>query len=157
MRLIFKVLLVFALIFIVIVIVWFTIRNDKINVPICDASLEYPIEYLTSKENVLACLAIGTVPKFYVSKEKAEQMGWKRNEGNICGVLPNNAIGGNIYHNHEGHLPPDNYIEFDLNHSCQKWSRIKYRGNDRLVVSKRDKTQQYYTNDHYHTFQKILI
>lgn len=157
MRLIYKLSLVFALIFIVIVIVWFTIKNDKINVPICDASSEYPIEYLTSKENVLACLAIGTIPKFYVSKEQAEKTGWRQEDGNICNVLPNKAIGGNNFNNNEKLLPPGNYFEFDLNQSCQKCSRVKYRGAERLVVSKKDKTQQYYTNDHYRTFQKILI
>lgn len=156
MRLSLIFLFVLTLIFIVIVIVWFSTSNDKINVTICDTTSEYPIEYLTSKENVLACLAIGTIPKFYVSKEQAEKMGWKRMEGNICDVLPNNAIGGNIYHNYDGHLPPDNYIEFDLNHSCQRWSPKKYRGTKRLVISIKDKTQQYYTDDHYHTFQKIL-
>ncbi len=61
----------------------------------------------------------GFLPEGYVTKDEAEDAGWKKREGNLADVLPKVQIGGDIYYNRNGKLPRANnriWYEADINY-----------------------------------------
>ena len=90
------------------------------------------------------------LPGYYVTKEVAEDSGWKNWKGNLDKVLPGKMIGGNVYHNKEKKLPDISgrvWYEVDINYTegLRNRQRILY-SNDGLV---------FVTYDHYQTFYEI--
>lgn len=89
------------------------------------------------------------LPDYYLTKKEAKNQGWIPSKGNLCEVVPNQVIGGDVFTNREKTLPTKNgriYYEADLNYSCGR------RGKDRLVFS--NDGLIYVTYDHYRTFEE---
>ena len=89
----------------------------------------------------------GRLPDNYITKNEAEDLGWKSSEGNLWEVAPGMCIGGNRFGNYEGNLPDGDYRECDVNYEGG------YRGPERLVYSSDGRI--YYTADHYSTFEQL--
>lgn len=103
---------------------------------------------LTRQDVVIAYVKEnGQLPSYYLTKSQAKQKGWIANEGNLCEVLPGQAIGGDIFGNREKRLPIEKtYMEADVNYNCGQ------RGKDRIVFTK--KGEVWLSKDHYKSFQK---
>lgn len=91
------------------------------------------------------------MPEWYVTKEEAKARGWKPILGNLGDVLPGMTIGGNIYHNWNGHLPQQSgriwyEADFDYDGGIRNGCRILYSNDGLLFV----------TFDHYLTFPEII-
>lgn len=86
-----------------------------------------------------------TLPKNYISKAEAKDLGWsvEDNDGFV--------IGGDIFYNREGLLPEKStrtYYEADLISGYDK-----NRGPERIVFS--DDGLIFYTKDHYKSFEQF--
>lgn len=107
--------------------------------------------YYTSKEDVSLYIYIyGRLPDNFVTKNKARELGWESNQGNLWDVTDNNSIGGDRFGNREGLLPDKEgrqYYECDINYEGG------YRGAERLVYS--NDSLIYYTADHYESFELL--
>ena len=102
----------------------------------------------TSPEDVAAYLhAYGQLPKNFLSKNEARDLGWDSSKGNLWDVAPGMSIGGDRFGNYEGLLPEGKYTECDVNYAGG------YRGSERLVFDKNGNI--YYTADHYKSFEKL--
>lgn len=105
----------------------------------------------TSKDEVAAYLhQFGHLPSNYITKRKAEDLGWVNSEGNLNKVAPGMSIGGDWFGNYEGQLPAAKgrkYWECDIDFGgrFRNAKRIIY-SNDGLI---------YYTEDHYETFELL--
>lgn len=93
----------------------------------------------------------GILPDYYITKDKAKQIGWKDKLGNLSVVAPGRMIGGIVYRNNNNHLPSaDNRIwyEADINYRSghRTPERVLY-SNDGLI---------FVTYDHYQTFIEII-
>ena len=104
-------------------------------------------EYSTPEEVADYIHTYGHLPSNYISKSKAENLGWDSSLGNLWDVAPGKSIGGNKFGNYEGILPKGNYRECDVNYEGG------YRGAERLIYD--DQGHVYYTNDHYETFTQL--
>lgn len=108
------------------------------------------IEALTKESVVVAYVKkYGKLPQYYITKSEAKTYGWNASEGNLCDVLPNHAIGGDIFTNREKSLPTQKgriWYEADLNYNCG------HRNADRLLFSSDGLI--YVTHDHYKTFEQ---
>ena len=74
----------------------------------------------------------GKLPNNYITKNEAKQIGWNNQKGNLADVANGKIIGGDIYKNNEGRLPPANgrvWYEADINYTS------RYRGTDRIFYS----------------------
>ncbi len=92
----------------------------------------------------------GSLPDYYITKEKAETFGWKSWKGNLDKVAPNKMIGGNIFKNKENKLPSaDGRIWFE----CDVDYKGGYRNNSRIVYS--DDGLIFLTDSHYTRFIEI--
>lgn len=106
----------------------------------------------TSKEDVALYLhTYGHLPDNYVTKEEAEDAGWKTEGLTVDEACPGKSIGGSYFGNYEGRLPSA---------KGRKWSECdidynggKSRGAKRLVYS--NDGLIYYTEDHYETFEQL--
>lgn len=111
---------------------------------------QHQIDQLTEESVVVNYLKDHQkLPKYYLTKNQAKKKGWVPVKGNLCDVLPGNAIGGDRFGNREGLLPNKNgrqFYEADLNYNCGK------RNADRVVYS--NDGLIYVTKDHYKSFQK---
>lgn len=92
----------------------------------------------------------GKLPKYYITKNRARELGWVEWKGNLHDVLPDMMIGGDVYKNREGKLPcsPNRlWYEADINYEkgYRNRERILY-SNDGLI---------FVTYDHYQTFYEI--
>ncbi|MBE6626668.1 MAG: ribonuclease [Ruminococcaceae bacterium] len=91
----------------------------------------------------------GKLPSNYITKEKAEELGWSG--GSVERYAKGKCIGGSRFGNYEGLLPKKSgrtYYECDidtLGESSRGAKRIVY-SNDGLI---------YYTDDHYETFELL--
>ncbi len=107
-------------------------------------------EYTSKDKVALYIHTYGRLPKNYISKKKAEQLGWDNREGNLWEVAPGKSIGGSYFGNYEGALPEKNGREY---HECD----IDYNGGrrnaKRIVYS--DDGLIFYTEDHYETFEQL--
>lgn len=112
--------------------------------------LDYGGEY-SSKEQVSSYINLyGELPKNYITKSKARELGWDASKGNLFEVTDEMSIGGDRFFNREGLLPDKagrKYFEADIDYSggARGAKRIVY-SNDGLV---------YYTGDHYDSFEKL--
>jgi hypothetical protein len=108
------------------------------------------VEELSSEEIVIPYVKNNKkLPEYYLTKKEAKSRGWIPSKGNLCEVIPNQIIGGDIFTNREKTLPSENgriYYEADLNYSCGR------RGKDRLVFS--NDGLIYVTYNHYQTFEE---
>ncbi len=108
------------------------------------------IETLTSEAVVVPYIKrTGQLPDYYITKQEARKKGWVAAEGNLCEVLPEHAIGGDIFTNRQKALPSKSgrtWYEADLNYTCGRRNadRVLF-SNDRLV---------FITTDHYQTFEE---
>lgn len=88
-----------------------------------------------------------TLPEYYITKSEARKQGWLPEKGNLCDVLPNKAIGGDIFGNREKKLPKGKiYYEADVNYTCGN------RNTDRIIFT--PDGEVWLTKDHYKTFVK---
>lgn len=110
----------------------------------------YDIDHLTSEEVVVAYLKKHQkLPDYYITKAKARKQGWVASKGNLCDVLPGQAIGGDHFQNRERKLPNKSgrkWFEADLNYMCNN------RNADRVVFS--NDGLIFVTFDHYKSFHK---
>lgn len=88
----------------------------------------------------------GVLPNYYITKEKAEDLGWVAWKGNLDKIAPGKMIGGNIFANREDKLPsaPGRiWYECDINYNGG------FRNNFRLIYSNDGlifKTDSHYTS-----------
>lgn len=115
-----------------------------------EISVERDGEY-TSRDEVAAYLhQYGELPKNFITKKQAKQMGWVSSEGNLHEVAPGKSIGGDYFGNYEGILPEKKGREY---HECDIDADGSYRGAKRIIYS--DDGLIYYTEDHYETFELL--
>lgn len=92
----------------------------------------------------------GKLPKNFLTKDEAADLGWDSKKGNLWTVAPGCAIGGDIFRNYEGQLPKKSgrvYYECDVNYDGG------YRDAERIVFS--NDGLIFYTSDHYETFTQL--
>ncbi len=92
----------------------------------------------------------GQLPCNYITKNKAQKLGWESSEGNLAEVAPGKSIGGDTFSNREGLLPKASgrkWHEADINYTSG------FRGADRILYSTDGLI--YKTTDHYRSFQQI--
>ena len=103
-------------------------------------------EYWTKDQVALYIHLFGHLPKNYITKSKAQDLGWPG--GSLEPYAPGCSIGGGRFGNYEGLLPAKKgrtYTECDID-TRGKTSRGAKRivfSNDGLI---------YYTDDHYESF-----
>ena len=107
--------------------------------------------YYTSKEDVALYIhTYDKLPKNFITKNEASDLGWKSNVGNLWDVTDRMSIGGDKFGNREGLLPKEDgrqYYECDINYEGG------HRGAERLVYS--NDGLIYYTQDHYDSFELL--
>ncbi len=103
-------------------------------------------QYWTKDEVALYIHLFGHLPSNYISKSKAQKLGWTG--GSLEPYAPGCSIGGGYFGNYEGLLPAKKgrtYTECDID-----TRGAKSRGAKRIVFS--NDGLIYYTDDHYETF-----
>lgn len=64
------------------------------------------IDELTAERTVIDFVKSNKkLPSYYITKKEARNSGWIASKGNLCDVLPGNAIGGDYFSNREKTLP----------------------------------------------------
>ena len=105
----------------------------------------------TSPEDVAAYIHhYGKLPKNFISKNKAKDLGWDSSKGNLWDVTDEMSIGGDRFGNYEGKLPDAEgrtWKECDVNYAGG------YRGAERLLYS--NDGLIFYTDDHYESFTQL--
>ncbi len=105
----------------------------------------------TSPEDVALYIhTYGKLPKNFITKNKARDLGWDSKAGNLWDVTDQMSIGGDRFGNYEGLLPDAKgrtWKECDVNYEGG------YRGSERILYS--NDGLIYYTDDHYKTFTKL--
>lgn len=111
-------------------------------------SYQQRIDQLTEEKTVINYVKQNhKLPDYYITKNKARELGWNPSKGNLCDVLPGKAIGGDKFSNREGTLPKgENYFEADVNYNCGN------RNADRIIFTKNGDV--YLTKNHYKSFEK---
>lgn len=106
----------------------------------------------TSKEDVALYLhTYGHLPSNYVTKDEAEDAGWKTEGLTVDEACPGKSIGGDRFGNREGKLPAAKgrtWYECDIDYKggrSRNAKRIVY-SSDGLI---------YYTDDHYQSFEQL--
>jgi hypothetical protein len=100
-------------------------------------------------ETVRAIETTGRLPPRYLTKDRAEQLGWRPGR-DLCEFAPGAAIGGDRFGNRERRLPEAQgrrWTEADLDYICGR------RGPKRLVFS--SDRLIYITVDHYERFHQV--
>jgi hypothetical protein len=131
--------------------------GERVEVPAAEVRVLKP--FVAALQINRARAAIGTIshvnaegrlPDCYLSKRAAEARGW-RPGGDLWRVAPGSSIGGDVFGNREGRLPPGQYLEADLDYVGGR------RGPVRLVFQREGKGQwrQWITTDHYNSFRKV--
>lgn len=103
-------------------------------------------DYYSKDEVALYIHQYGKLPKNYITKTKAQKLGWKY--GSLEDFAPGKCIGGGRFYNLEGDLPEKDgrkYYECDIGTLGKS-----ERGGKRIVYS--DDGLIYYTDDHYESF-----
>lgn len=108
-------------------------------------------QHYSTRDEVAAYLnEFQELPPNYITKSKAQQLGWDNAAGNLWEVTDQMSIGGDRFGNREGLLPKAEgrqYYECDINYSGG------YRGAERIVYS--NDGLIFYSDDHYKTFSKL--
>jgi guanyl-specific ribonuclease Sa len=106
----------------------------------------------TSKDEVAAYIyEFGHLPSNFITKDEAEDAGWKTKGRSLDEACPGKSIGGDKCSNREGKLPKAKgrtWTECDIDYHGEK-----SRGAKRLVFS--NDGLIYYTGDHYKTFELL--
>jgi len=92
----------------------------------------------------------GKLPNYYITKYKAEEIGYKSYLGKLSKVVPGKMLFKGVYRNKNGHLPnaPNRvWYEADINYNSG------HRGTERILFS--NDGLIFVTYDHYHTFIEI--
>ena len=92
----------------------------------------------------------GKLPDYYITRERAFDLGWDRKAGNLGEVAPGCMIDGGIYHNLDGVLPKKRgriWYEADINYEKGR------RNTDRILYSSDGLI--FITLDHYETFIEV--
>lgn len=87
------------------------------------------------------------LPKNYLTKNEAKDLGWVPSEKNLWDVTDKGVIGGDNFGNFEQALPESSYKEADVNYDGGA------RGPERLVYD--EDGNIFYTKNHYETFERI--
>lgn len=109
--------------------------------------------YISKEEVALYIHIYGKLPSNFITKNEAEELGWKKKDGEagqLHVVAPGMSIGGSKYGNYEGLLPEAQgrkYYECDINYVKGN------RGAERIVYS--NDGLIFYTGDHYETFEQL--
>lgn len=106
--------------------------------------------YVSKEEVALYLHTYGHLPKNYVTKDEAEDAGWKTEGLSLEEACPGKSIGGDRFGNREGRLPKAKgrtWYECDIDYKGGR------RGAKRIVYS--NDGLIYYTQDHYKTFEKL--
>lgn len=110
-------------------------------------------EFYYSLEDVsLYIHTYGKLPRNFLTKNEARDLGWIQSEGNLWDVTDKGVIGGDKFGNREGLLPKKEgrqYFECDIDYKGGK------RGAKRIVYS--NDGLIFFTNDHYATFEEITF
>ena len=105
----------------------------------------------SSKEDVALYIHLyNKLPSNFITKKKAEELGWDNKEGNLWDVTDKMSIGGDRFGNYEGLLPEKDgrkYYECDIDYDGG------YRGAKRIIYS--NDGLIFYTDDHYDTFSQL--
>ena len=93
----------------------------------------------------------GILSNYYITKEKAKQLGWSSINGDLSNIIPGKMIFGGVYYNYSKKLPetPERiWYEADINYTkgYRNSSRILF-SNDGLI---------FVTYDHYRKFYEIV-
>lgn len=91
------------------------------------------------------------LPDYYISRQKAEELGWRDWKGNLDDVAPGCMLFGGIYKNKDEVLPEKNgriWYEVDINY------KRGYRNAERIVFS--NDGLIFVTYDHCKTFIEII-
>lgn len=100
-------------------------------------------------ETVTELRRSGRLPDRYLTKDEAEDLGW-RPGSDLCDVAPDGSIGGDRFGNRERRLPERQgrrWREADLDFDCgRRGARRLVWSNDGLI---------YVTVDHYDSFSKV--
>lgn len=105
----------------------------------------------TSMSDVAAYIhTYGHLPDNYITKSKAQKLGWNAQEGNLWEVAPGKSIGGDTFSNYEGKLPKASgrkYHECDIDYTggARNAKRLVY-SSDGLI---------FYTEDHYKSYTQV--
>ncbi len=113
-------------------------------------SVEKDGSYTTPEDVAEYIHTFGTLPKNFITKDEAKELGWDNKKGNLWDVAEGKSIGGDYFGNYEGLLPKAKgrkYTECDVNYEGG------YRGSERIIFS--NDGLIYYTNDHYQTFTQL--
>lgn len=113
-------------------------------------SVEKDGSYTTPEDVAEYIHTFGTLPKNFITKSEAKELGWDNKKGNLWDVAEGKSIGGDYFGNYEGLLPEKKgreYTECDVNYEGG------YRGSERIIFS--NDGLIYYTNDHYKTFTQL--
>ena len=106
--------------------------------------------YVSKEEVALYLHTYGHLPGNYVTKDEAEDAGWKTEGLSLEEACPGKSIGGDRFGNREGRLPKAKgrtWYECDIDYKGGR------RGAKRIVYS--NDGLIYYTQDHYKTFEKL--
>lgn len=127
-------------------------KDDDENIFIKSVEIKKDRPYFNLEEVVSYLLKEKSLPKNYLKKNQALNLGWDAKKGNLWDVTDKGVIGGDKFGNREGILPKKKgrqYFEADIDYSGGKRNakRIVY-SNDGLI---------YYTDDHYKSFRKVNV
>ena len=110
----------------------------------------------TSKDDVaLYIYTYRKLPKNYITKDEAKELGWVPSKNNLGKVAKGKSIGGDVFSNYEKVLPVVDgrkYYECDIDYKGKK------RNAKRIVYAddfNEDIGFIYYTDDHYKTFERL--
>lgn len=117
--------------------------NEEEQPPEGAAAIDEDGTYSSAEEVALYLHTFGHLPKNYITKNEARDLGWTG--GSVEKYAPGCAIGGDTFGNREGLLPAGKYHECDID-TVGKNSR----GAKRLIYA--DDGRIYYTEDHYESF-----
>lgn len=102
--------------------------------------------YTTKDDVALYIYTYGRLPKNFMTKEEARELGWEG--GGLDDYADGMCIGGDYFGNYEGLLPDKDgreYTECDIDtlHASKRGAKRIIFSNDGLI---------YYTDDHYESF-----
>lgn len=118
-----------------------------------EAAIDEDGHYTSKEEVALYIHTYGKLPSNFISKNEAEELGWKKKQGEagqLHVVAPGMSIGGSRFGNYEGLLPEAKgrkYYECDINYVKGN------RGAERIVYS--NDGLIFYTGDHYESFEQL--
>ncbi len=114
------------------------------------SKLDEQSAYYETTDVALYIHTYGKLPKNYLTKNEAMDLGWDSEKGNLWLVTDKMVIGGDKFGNREGLLPNKKgrtwyECDVDYNGGYRDAKRIVF-SNDGLI---------YYSDDHYASFEKL--